>query len=119
MSRSGKTSAAALETKRFDALEASRLSQPSTVSFHKVDPGPSCCCQVCPLTAPPVRLLLAGYDFTIYSQLSNTMTALFFPQTNPTAATLAFWTIYAVGYLARPVGAIVFGHVGESQSMPY
>lgn len=64
-----------------------------------------------------MSLVLAGYDFTIYSQLSNTMTALFFPQNNPTAATLAFWTIYAVGYLARPLGAIVFGHVGESQNL--
>jgi MHS family proline/betaine transporter-like MFS transporter len=60
--------------------------------------------------------VLAGYDFTIYSQLSNTLKTLFFPQTNPTAATLAYWTIYAVGYLARPLGAIVFGHVGESQN---
>jgi hypothetical protein len=54
----------------------------------------------------------AGYDFTVYSQLSSIITELFFPPQNPGIAEISFWAVYAVGYVARPIGAVIFGHVG-------
>lgn len=57
-----------------------------------------------------IVLLLAA----IYSQLSNTLTAVFFPKDNPAAAELAFWGVYAVGFISRPLGAVIFGHIGDS-----
>src|ERR1700761_6749800 len=54
------------------------------------------------------------YDFLIY----GTATALvfnkiFFPMGNATLATIAAFGTYAVGFLARPLGAAVFGHFGD------
>lgn len=45
----------------------------------------------------------------VYSQLANVITQLFFPSTNPVVAQLSFWGVYAVGFLSRPAGAILFG----------
>jgi MFS family permease len=50
----------------------------------------------------------------VYSQLSNIITELFFPPKNPELAEISFWAVYAVGYLARPLGAVIFGHVGDT-----
>lgn len=54
------------------------------------------------------------YDFLLYA----TMTALvfnrlFFPNNDPALATVAAFGTLAVGYLARPLGGIVFGHFGD------
>src|SRR5579862_7402352 len=54
------------------------------------------------------------YDFLIY----GTATALvfnkiFFPTGNATLATIAAFGTYAVGFLARPLGAAIFGHYGD------
>jgi MHS family shikimate/dehydroshikimate transporter-like MFS transporter len=54
------------------------------------------------------------YDFLIY----GTATALvfnkiFFPAGNATLATIAAFGTYAVGFLARPLGAAIFGHYGD------
>ena len=38
---------------------------------------------------------------------------LFFPASNPTVSTLAALSVYALGYVARPLGGIVFGHFGD------
>lgn len=66
----------------------------------------------------PLLLLCvsAGYDFTVYSQLSSVITKLFFPPTNPEIAQISFWAVYAVGFVARPIGAVIFGHVGALRS---
>lgn len=54
------------------------------------------------------------YDFTLYA----TMTALvfdrvFFPDADPGVATVAAFGTLAAGYVARPIGGIVFGHFGD------
>jgi len=55
------------------------------------------------------------YDFAIYStSVTLVFGALFFPQTgNPLDGILAAFFTYAVGFLARPVGGMVFGHYGD------
>ena len=55
------------------------------------------------------------YDFTIYTQLSKTLGKLFFPNKDPVLTQLSFWGVYALGFISRPAGAILFGHIGDSK----
>jgi MHS family proline/betaine transporter-like MFS transporter len=49
------------------------------------------------------------FDFSVHSQLANTITQLFFPSTNPTVSSLSFWAVYAAGFVTRPADALLFG----------
>ena len=70
-----------------------------------------------------VRLALIGsaigssiecYDFFLYGTAAALVfPALFFPESSPTAGTLAAFATYAVGFAARPIGAMIFGHYGD------
>jgi MHS family shikimate/dehydroshikimate transporter-like MFS transporter len=54
------------------------------------------------------------YDFLIYGTASALVfNKLFFPLSNPALGTIAAFGTYAVGYLARPLGAAVFGQFGD------
>ncbi|MBI1650050.1 MHS family MFS transporter [Hyphomicrobium sulfonivorans] len=53
------------------------------------------------------------YDFYLYATLAPFFAALFFPPGNDTAALLSAFATYAAGFLVRPFGAIVFGHLGD------
>ncbi|MGH3357023.1 MAG: MFS transporter [Nocardioidaceae bacterium] len=54
------------------------------------------------------------YDFFLYgSAAALVFGALFFPNSEPAAATLAAFGTYAVGFAARPLGGIIFGHFGD------
>ncbi|GAB5374742.1 MAG: glycine betaine/L-proline transporter ProP [Acuticoccus sp.] len=57
--------------------------------------------------------LLEWYDFTIYGFLAPILATLFFPSGDHTAALLASFATLAVGYAARPLGSVIFGHVGD------
>ena len=75
--------------------------------------------------APPVmptrRVLAAGlignvmewYDFGIYGYFAVAIGANFFPAADPVSSTLAAFAVFAVGFLARPLGGVLFGHVGD------
>jgi MFS family permease len=57
---------------------------------------------------------LEYYDFFIYAQAAALVfPQVFFPKGNPTVALIASLATYAVGYIARPVGAFVLGHWGD------
>ncbi|MEV7098814.1 MFS transporter [Amycolatopsis sp. NPDC051045] len=54
------------------------------------------------------------YDFFLYtSAAALVFNKLFFPTANPLTGTLLAFLTYAVGFLARPVGGLVFGHFGD------
>jgi metabolite-proton symporter len=64
--------------------------------------------------ASMIGTTLEWYDFTIY----NTMAALifnrvFFPSVDPLAGVILAFSTYAVGYVSRPLGGIVFGRLGD------
>ena len=64
--------------------------------------------------ASSVGTALEWYDFTVY----NIMAALvfnhvFFPSFDPLAGTILAFSTYAVGYISRPVGGFIFGHLGD------
>ncbi|THD75217.1 MAG: MFS transporter [Bradyrhizobium sp.] len=53
------------------------------------------------------------YDFYLYGSLAIFFSALFYPSDNPTAAFLAVLATYGAGYVVRPIGALVFGRIGD------
>lgn len=59
---------------------------------------------------------LEYYDFFIYAQAAALIfPQIFFPSTDPKMAIVASLATYGVGYLARPVGAFVLGHWGDTR----
>ncbi|WIA40964.1 hypothetical protein OEZ86_004614 [Tetradesmus obliquus] len=56
------------------------------------------------------------YDYTVYTQLSTTLAGVFFPASDWITAHLSFYGVYAAGFLARPLGAVCFGHVADAYS---
>src|SRR5882762_6813436 len=59
------------------------------------------------------------YDFYLYATLAPFFAALFFPKGNDTAALLSAFATYAAGFLVRPIGAVVFGRVGDLVGRKY
>jgi MHS family shikimate/dehydroshikimate transporter-like MFS transporter len=58
--------------------------------------------------------IIEWYDFFVYGTAAALVFGrLFFPASDPTVSTLAGLSVYAVGYVARPLGGIVFGHFGD------
>jgi len=54
------------------------------------------------------------YDFFVYGTAAATVfPALFFPQSDPLVGSLLSFATFSVGFIARPVGAILFGHYGD------
>ena len=58
---------------------------------------------------------LEYYDFFIYATAASLVfPQIFFPSDNPTTAIVASLATYGVGYVARPIGAFVLGHWGDT-----
>jgi metabolite-proton symporter len=53
------------------------------------------------------------YDFFLFGIAASVFSRLFFPTFSELAATLAVFATFAVGFVARPVGGLVFGHIGD------
>jgi metabolite-proton symporter len=64
--------------------------------------------------ASAIGCSIEWYDFFLYGVVSAIVfNKLFFPSFDPVVSTMLTWTTYAVGFLARPVGAVIFGHFGD------
>jgi metabolite-proton symporter len=64
--------------------------------------------------ASSVGTTLEWYDFTIYNLMAALVfNAVFFPQFDPLTGTILAFSTYAVGYVSRPLGGMVFGHLGD------
>lgn len=57
--------------------------------------------------------LIEWYDFFVYTSVSPYISAKFFPKGDPAAAVLLTWLVFATGFVVRPLGAAVFGHLGD------
>src|SRR5271156_1002754 len=56
---------------------------------------------------------LEWYDFALYAYMTTTISKLFFPAGDEAAHILATLGIFAVGFVARPFGAVLFGWIGD------
>jgi MHS family proline/betaine transporter-like MFS transporter len=67
------------------------------------------------------RAIIAGiagnvmewYDFAVYGYFATVIGSLFFPAKDPTSSLIAAFGVFAAGFLMRPLGSLVFGHVGD------
>lgn len=68
-----------------------------------------------------VRTALAGlignvlewFDFAVYGYFASDIGKLFFPADDPTASTLAAYVVLLIGFIARPIGSVVLGLIGD------
>ncbi len=66
------------------------------------------------VVASTIGTAIEWYDFFLYSTITPLVFAkLFFPNSDPLVGTLQAFLVYFVGFLARPVGAFIFGHFGD------
>jgi MFS transporter, MHS family, proline/betaine transporter len=60
-----------------------------------------------------VGTLIEYYDFAVYGFLAVIIAPLFFPSTSPGVSILATLAVFGVAYVARPLGGIFFGRLGD------
>lgn len=64
--------------------------------------------------ASTIGTAIEWYDFFLYSTVTGLVFArLYFPRADPFVGTLEAFGVYAVGFVARPIGAAIFGHYGD------
>jgi MHS family proline/betaine transporter-like MFS transporter len=56
---------------------------------------------------------LEFYDFAVFAYLVPVLGILFFPSTDQVASILKAYALFAIGYVVRPLGGIVFGHFAD------
>lgn len=71
------------------------------------------------IAASSVGTLIEWYDFFIFGSLATVLADQFFPKENPTAGFLATLAAFAVGFIVRPFGALVFGRLGDLVGRKY
>ncbi|RBL90943.1 MFS transporter [Chitinophaga flava] len=71
------------------------------------------------IMASSAGTLIEWYDFYIFGSLSAIISEKFFPPSNPELAYIATLATFAVGFIVRPFGAIVFGRLGDLVGRKY
>lgn len=56
---------------------------------------------------------LEYYDFTLYGFFAAFLSPLYFPSDDPTVSKIASLGAFAAGFLMRPIGGLIFGHIGD------
>ena len=69
--------------------------------------------------AASLGTLFEWYDFYLYGSLAVFFGGLFFPKGNDTAQLLASLATFGAGFGVRPLGALVFGHIGDRIGRKY
>lgn len=65
------------------------------------------------ISASSVGTIIEWYDFFIFGSLATIISTEFFPKENPVAAFLATLATFSAGLIVRPLGALVFGRLGD------
>lgn len=71
------------------------------------------------IAASSAGTVFEWYDFFIYGTLGAILSKTFFPTGNATLEMLLFWLVFAVGFGFRPLGAILFGYLGDKLGRKY
>lgn len=56
---------------------------------------------------------LEWYDFILFANFTPILAVLFFPTSDPVTALLLTFAVFATGFLVRPIGALLFGYIGD------
>ena len=65
------------------------------------------------VAAGAIGNILEWYDFAVYGYFAASIGRVFFPKEDPVAQLLFAFGIFAIGYLMRPLGGMVIGHIGD------
>jgi MHS family proline/betaine transporter-like MFS transporter len=65
------------------------------------------------IAAGVVGNVLEWYDFALFGVLAPVIASQFFPSADPLAGLISSYTVFAIGFLARPLGGVIFGHIGD------
>src|ERR1043166_503721 len=66
------------------------------------------------VSAAVIGNVLEWYDFAVYAYVAVYIAKNFFPQGDPVTSLLATFLTYGLGFLARPLGGIILGRVGDT-----
>jgi MHS family proline/betaine transporter-like MFS transporter len=83
------------------AVEESALGDVSAAQRRKV------------VLAAGIGTVVENFDILLYGYSATTIAELFFPHSSPMAGLLATLAIFAVAFVVRPIGGILFGHFGD------
>jgi MHS family proline/betaine transporter-like MFS transporter len=53
------------------------------------------------------------FDYAVYGYLATVITRVFFPESSPTTGLLATYAVFAISFIIRPVGGLIWGHFGD------
>jgi MFS transporter, MHS family, proline/betaine transporter len=65
------------------------------------------------IIASSIGTILEWYDFSLFAFLTPLLANSFFPQDNPFTALMLAYAVFAIGFFVRPIGAAIFGHLGD------
>ena len=65
------------------------------------------------IVASSVGTMIEWYDFYIFGSLATVISPLFYPSGNDSLALIAYLSTFAVGFVVRPFGALIFGRIGD------
>jgi MFS family permease len=71
------------------------------------------------ILASSIGTMIEWYDFYIFGSLATIISPLFYPAGNDTLALIAYLSTFAVGFVVRPFGALVFGRIGDLVGRKY
>lgn len=71
------------------------------------------------IVASSVGTMIEWYDFYIFGSLAAVLSLKFYPPGNATFAYIAYLATFAVGFVVRPFGALVFGRIGDLVGRKY
>ena len=71
------------------------------------------------VTAAAVGNVIEWYDFYIFGSLASVLAVKFFEKTHPVAAFLSTVALFTMGFLIRPLGALLFGRIGDRVGRKY
>ncbi|WP_432262630.1 MFS transporter [Cupriavidus sp. TMH.W2] len=67
------------------------------------------------VTSSTIGAMVEWYDFFLYGVVAGLVfNKLYFPSTDPVVGTLLAYTTFAAGFVARPLGGVIFGHFGDT-----
>jgi len=91
----------------------------ATVMAEELRPDPSPSDIRLVIAASSLGTAFEWYDFFIYGTLAKIIGAAFFPAGNEMVQTLLAWAGFAVGFGFRPLGAVLFGYLGDKLGRKY
>lgn len=65
------------------------------------------------VVAGSIGVLVHWFDWAIYAYMATTIADIFFPNQDGTASLLSVFAVFAIAFFVRPVGSVIFGHLGD------